>query len=48
MTPRQLEIMRTLLTARADEILNYDMDEPDAQETLDAIAATLETLEKIA
>lgn len=42
MTDAQKTILRDLLEAKAEEIRNYDMDEPWAEDTLDAIQAYLE------
>jgi hypothetical protein len=38
MTQPQIEIIKIILQSKYEEILNYDMDDPDAEETLGAIS----------
>ena len=45
MTENQIAILLDILKYKKEEILNYDMGEPDADETLDAIQAFINQYE---
>jgi hypothetical protein len=45
MTENQIAILLDILKSKKEEIFNYDMDEPDADEVLDAIQAFINQYE---